>query len=278
MIKSILSACCLAFFLSACSGLEQSHQAKVREVNAQKEAIYRNDTDENYVIETPVPRVREAYPWESSAEAKFPRITKEFFRCKGSCLHPPLYKEGESVDPVFDCDGLLKHSLPVRGGKEFIYPILLDLLNYVQKKTTHKVVITCGHRCPAHNVYSDKSLFNTNSKHMLGAEVDFYVEGMEQAPDQIAQLMMDYFTEELPYKGHKEYEKFLRLESHLTNVSCPPWYNKEILIKISQKAEGRDFDNIHPYPYLSIQVRFDRDLSEKVVYSWDKAFKGFLRY
>lgn len=278
MIKSRFTLLLLAIVLSACSGLEQSHQEKVRELNAQKEAIYRSHADQHYVIDTPIHRLREAYPWESSVEGKFPRITKEFFRCKGSSLHLPVYKQGNTSEPLFDCDGLLKHSLPVRNGKEFIYPILLDLLNHVQNKTMHKVIITCGHRCPTHNTYADPSVFNGNSKHMLGAEVDFYVEGMEQVPEHITQLIIDYFKEHPSYKGRQEYEKFLRLESHLTNVSCAPWYNKEILIKIYRKTEGRDVDNQHPHPYVCLQVRFDRDQKEKVLYSWDKAFKGFLRY
>jgi len=113
---------------------------------------------------------------------------------------------------------------------------------------------------------------------MIGAEVDFYVEGMENSPMAIVDLIMTYYKEHVLYKGQKDYEKFLRLEGHLTNVVTPPWYNKEILIKLYQKGEGRDFDNKHLYPYISLQVRYDRDLPEKVTYSWDKAFKGFLRY
>jgi hypothetical protein len=63
-----------------------------------------------------------------------------------------------------------------------------------------------------------------------------------------------------------------------SDVSTPPWYNKEILIKLYLKNEGRDFDNRHPYPYVSIQVRFDRELNEKVVCSWQKAFNGYKRF
>lgn len=278
MIKSLSSLALASLVLAGCSGLQQSQQEKIRQHNAQKEAIYRSYKDQNYVIETPIHRVRDAYPWEPSFAGKYPRITKEFFRCKGSESHTPYAKENDPDTLVHDCGGLLKHSLPVRKGKEFVYPILLDLLNYVQMKTSHRVVITCGHRCPAHNTYADASAFNQSSKHMIGAEVDFYVEGMENAPEKIVDLIMGYFKEIAPYKGVKDYERFLRLESNLTNVSTAPWYNKEVLIKLYQKHEGRDFDNKHSYPYLSLQVRYDRDTQEKITYSWDKAFKGFLRY
>ncbi len=278
MIKSRFLALLILTLLSSCSGLEHSEQEKVKERNAHKEVIYRNHNDKNYALDIPVKRVREAYPWEASQGAQFPRITKEFFRCKGSSSHPPMIKDVASHETLYDCGGILKHSLPVRGGKEFIYPILLDILNYLQMKTSHKVVITCGHRCPTHNTYSDASISNQASKHMLGAEVDFFIEGMEKFPEKIVDMIIGYFQEIEPYKGKKEYEKFLRLESHLTNVIIPPWYNKEILIKVYQKNEGRDFDNKHSYPYLCLQVRFDREKQEKVIYSWDKAFKGFLRY
>ena len=52
------------------------------------------------------------------------------------------------------------------------------------------------------------------------------------------------------------------MRSHL---AIEPWQNKEILIKLYQKDEGRDLDNRHPHPYISIQVRYDRDRGEPVV-------------
>jgi hypothetical protein len=43
--------------------------------------------------------------------------------------------------------------------------------------------------------------------------------------------------------------------------------NKEILIKFYMPNEGRNADNRHPFPYLSIQVRFDRETNMRVAYS-----------
>ncbi len=256
--------------------MEQSEQEKLRRMNAKGEFILRTHDDETYVIATPVQRVRERYPWEASYQGQHPKITKEFFRCKGSSSNPHHadYKDPSRPVSYFDCGGFLKHSLPMKGDKEVVYPILIDLLNYVQEKTQSKVVITCGHRCPVHNAYADHSTYNQNSKHMIGAEVDFYVQGWEQRPEEVIQLLMDY------YKEHPIAAKdpFLRLELGNLNVSTPPWYNKEILIKLYKKHEGRDFDNRHPYPYLSIQVRHDRETDEKVICSWEKAFRCFRRY
>lgn len=254
--------------LYSCSGLEQSEQEKLRRLNATGEFIYRSRNDHIYPYDTPRPRAPPKYPWEEAYIGKLPKITKEFFRCKGSSLNPPHV---EKTEYRMDCAGRDKHSLPVRNNKEFVYPILIELLNHVQAKTGKKVVITCGHRCPAHNTYADPATFNQNSKHMLGAEVDFYVQGLEHQPEQIVQLLFDF------YKDKKD-ATFTRYENSDTNVSTPPWMNKEILIKLYKKTEGRDFDNRHPYPYLSIQVRFDRDLNEKVIYTWPKANNGFMRY
>lgn len=269
-----------ALLLSGCSGMEKSEQEKLRQLNAKAEFIHRNHEDSKYPLTTPSHRVRNKYPWEMAYIGKHPRITKEYFRCKGSSLNPP---HADHKDPLraanyFDCGGPQKHSLPMKGDREFIYPILIDLLNYVQVKTQCKVVITCGHRCPAHNGYADNSVYNQNSKHMIGAEVDFYVQGMENRPLDILSILMGYYQEMPLYQGEKQYQEFRRLETGNLNVATPPWFNKEILIKLYQKNEGRDLDNRHPYPYLCLQVRFDRDTNETVTGSWQKAFNGYRRF
>jgi hypothetical protein len=96
---------------------------------------------------------------------------------------------------------------------------------------------------------------------------------MEERPQEIAGLLMQYFQETSPYKTDKESLEFKRYDK--SDLAIQPWMNKEILIKIYQKQEGRDADNRHPHPYLSIQVRYDRDAKEKVVYDWAKANKGY---
>lgn len=264
----------IIILLSGCASPEKSEQEKLRELNAKGEFIYRKS---NEVFYTPQPlkvRVLEPYSWESAYEGKFPKITKEFFRCRGNSSNPPIH---EKDNPHFDCEGAHKHSLPLKNGKEYIYPVLLDLLNYLQAKTAKKVIITCGHRCPTHNSYADRALLNQSSKHMMGAEVDFYIQGMEEKPQFVVDLIMAFFKQTPPYKGKREYEEFLRYEKEGTNVSTAPWYNKEILIKLFKKQEGRDVDNQHPYPYVCIQVRFDREANEKVVFFWQKAFNGYRR-
>jgi hypothetical protein len=274
-IVYILANVASLMMITGCSGLEESEKEKIRKLNAQGEYILRGEDEYSYQYMPPVHRVRDKYPWEEMQTGNQVRITREFFRCRGSSLHPAVT---EGLVYKVDCGGSEQHSLPLRNGKEFIYPVLIDLVNYIQEKTGKKIVITCGHRCPAHNSYSDDSLPSRNSKHMIGAEVDFFVKGMEWNPERIINVLFQYYKENPQYQGLKEYEEFQRSTTGDRACSTPSWYNKEISVKIYKHDEGRDFDNDHRYPYLSIQVRYDRDQNEKVIYTWPKAFNGYLRY
>jgi hypothetical protein len=211
------------------------------------------------------------YPWKPEG-IDVRAITKEYFRCKGTSLNSPniILKDGKEVNRFYDCSGGDKHSLPLRDGKEFIYPILIDLLNHVQKATGKNVVITSGHRCIAHQAYMDPSPKGSGSKHLTGAEVDFYVQGLEEQPMKVIQILIDYYKDDA-----KEYKNFQRFEK-TTDVTTAPWLNKEVFLKLFKRGEGRNFDNRHPYPYISLQVRFDREKNERVVFSPEQA-QGLLR-
>lgn len=253
--------------------MEQSEREKVRRMNCKGEPIYRNHDE---VLYTTAPRAhvqRSRYPWES--ENNLPRITKDFFRCKGNPLNPPFValQNEEKAKPIHDCEGCNRHGFPIIHGKENVYPVLVDLLNYIQKKTGKRVIITCGHRCPPHNTYADPSKENLVSKHQIGAEVDFYVQGMEDYPLEIVGILMQYYQENPTYRKDKEYQEFKRYSQ--SNTETLPWMNKEIFIKVYQRDEGRDADNRHPHPYISVQVRYDKDAKERVLYSWKRAHQGY---
>lgn len=269
----------LPFFLVVlliygCSSSEDTESQRARMQNATGEYIYRIHNEYLFKIDPPVKSAPTFYPWESSSK----KITRDYFRCKGSSLNPPkiTQKNNENVY-AFDCGGAEKHSLPLRDNKEFIYPILIDLLNYIQNQSEKKVVITSGHRCPDHNVYVDNAKENMASKHMIGAEVSFYVQGWEEQPEKVIKLIQDYYTITPKYKGLKEYQEFQRYDKNNVTVLTPPWMNKEIFIKLFKKKEGRNFDNRHPYPYISIQVRYDMSTQEQVIYTWEKANRNFQR-
>lgn len=229
------------------------------------------------ILSEPKPISQKPYPWRNDSSSQIKIITKEYFRCKGSSLHAPriILQDGKETGRFYDCGGAERHSLPVMEGKECIYPILLELLNEIQKQTGLPVIITSGHRCPAHNAYLDPRPKAQGSKHMIGAEVDFYVQDMQENPDKILEIIFDFYKTKDRFQDKKEYQVFNRFDKE-TDVSTAPWYNKEIFIKLYAKTEGRNFDNRHPYPYLSIQVRFDTEKNERVAFTPEKA-QQFLR-
>jgi hypothetical protein len=264
----------LGLLLGGCSSSSSSSS------NSSKgEYLFRHHDEMFVQVEEITTQKRPPYPWEGDWQCHYPKITKDFFRCQGSHLNPVNFlQRDKEVLRFYDCGGTQKHSLPLRDQKEFIYPILIDLLNYIQTKAGKRVVVTCGHCCPEHSIYLDPSPANQASKHMLGAEVDFYVQGMEQQPEKVIDLILAYYREQPKYKGLKEFEEFKRLEREDKHLRTYPWVNKEIFVKLFRKNEGRDFDNRHPYPYISLQVRYDWDREELVTYSWEKAFRNFHRW
>ena len=267
----------LCFFATGCSQMEESEKDKLRSHNEISEKVFRLDEEHFFHSNEVVVRSREAYPWEPKSLAVDKKITKEYFRCLGSAqngkkLHTK--KNGERVE-LSDCGGMQKHGLPYRDEKEFIFPALIELLNYIQESVGHAIIITSGYRCPTHNLYCDTSKQNTTSKHQVGAEVDFYVEGFEDAPLEIVRWIMHYYTD------HEEldFHSFRECRHNVKGLKCPGWYNKEIVVNIKQKNEERDFDNRHPYPYITIELRCDRDNDNKSVqYNWHEANSGYIRY
>lgn len=262
----------LAILLVSCQS-DAPSDATLRRQNQKGEYLYRTH-DQVTLIPPMEPVVSTSYSWDKST-GHLMKISKEYFRCKGSALNPVRSEtvRGEIVK-YHDCGGSQRHSLPLRDGKEWISPILIDLCNYIQIKTGKRVIITSGYRCPEHNTYVDSSPSNQTSKHQIGAEVDFYIQGLENKPEVAIQWIHDYYQNK--YKDKKEFE-FKRYDKE-TNVSTQPWINKELFIKLYKAKEGRNYDNRHPYPYISLQVRYDLEKNERIIYSWDQAFRNFLRY
>lgn len=268
------TAILLLILLYACSGFERAEREKVRRLNCKTDPIDRLHNERFYTLHPPLPQAREPYPWEGNLHV--PKITKEFFRCKGSSLNPPLVDE-RFPDQVFeDCGGARRHGLPILRNQESVYPILIELLNYVQKKTGKRVIITSGHRCPSHNTYCDPSKENLVSKHQIGAAVDFYVQGMEERPQEIVGVLMSYFEEKAISSKDKKKGTFRRISSK--HLATDPWQNEEVLIRLYQKDEGRDGDNRHPHPYICLQAEYDPRQKEKIAYTWKKAHLGYPRF
>lgn len=256
----IIASLTLMCFFSGCKG---------RKERVERETVYINQESALFKTPEPVAQTPPLYPWENRFVGSHFRISKDFFRCKGSSENPAqhLKKNGRIIHSYNDCDG--KHSLPLKEGKEFVYPCLIALLNYIQQKCGQEVIITTGHSCVAHSGYADPSPYNYSSKHMIGAEVDFYVENV--GPEEIIALIQQYYLDHPEYGSQKEFTEFTRYERGNLNVVTPPWQNKEIFVKHYLPDEGRDFDNQHELPYLSIQVRYDVEREERVLFKREVA-------
>ena len=259
----LLALCCL---LSSCSSDEK--KGTTQDKGLVVEYIFRQGSSE-MSLAPPRPAPPLSYPWSPQEGVTLPPISKEYFRCKGNSGNPPrILKNGaKECERIYDCGGVEKHSLPVRNNNEFVYPILVELLNWIQAKTQKQVIITSAHRCPSHHAWVDPSQRDSPSKHLIGAEVDFYVQGMESQPDAVIAAILDFYTSHPRYAEKKEYSNFKRSDKP-TNTSTKPFYNKEIFIKKFLVTEGRNGDSSHRYPYLSIQVRYDRDNNQPVAYTW----------
>src|SRR5262249_11306642 len=112
----------------ACSSGEQTSGQEPKKT-AHGEYLYRLHEERFFVPPLPEKRGAEPYPWEKTLVGNLPKLTKDYFRCKGSALNPPkaIQQNGELIR-CMDCGGTDKHSLPLRDGKEYIYPILIDVL------------------------------------------------------------------------------------------------------------------------------------------------------
>src|SRR5262249_48899898 len=113
---------------TACSS-DDSHIAHSQRFQ-KGEYLYRMQQESQFPVPPAEPSLPEPYPWEQNFVGNHLKITKEFFRCRGSSLNPVHTIGKEEVTRYNDCGGAEKHSLPLRENKEFIYPILIDLLNY----------------------------------------------------------------------------------------------------------------------------------------------------
>ncbi len=232
----LLRAIITAILLTSCSGMESSEKRRIRKCNEKEEKIYRQK-GENFFIACEVkPRPQDPYPWEKKGSI-LKKITEKFFHCRGSCINPKRFD-------IEDCLGEEGHSVALGEKKVAISPTLISLLNYIQDKTKERVIITTGYRCKEHNRYVDPSKKNSSSKHQTGMEVDFYVEKYEDNPTHIVALIMQYYK-----------DPFIRQKINERGLRHPGWCNKEIALWIQEKDEGRDFDNRHPYPYVTIEVR-----------------------
>ena len=250
--RIICFAKCLSmvFFLglTGCSGLEQSEQEKIRAQNAKGEFVFRHANERQFAYAPPQIRERQKYPWEGSYSGQLPKISTRILPLQGKQLQPASFSRGgQKGEYDYDCGGGGKQPSSLQD-KEFIYPILIETQLRADKRQTKKVVITCGHRCPVHNKYADPMPAGQTSKHMIGAEVDFYVQGMEERPEEVVALVQNYYKETALYRGKQEYQQFERYDKSDAKTASTPWYNKEVTIQLYAKGEVETLITAIPIP------------------------------
>ncbi|MCZ6645829.1 MAG: D-Ala-D-Ala carboxypeptidase family metallohydrolase [SAR324 cluster bacterium] len=123
-------------------------------------------------------------------------------------------------------------------------PKLKALVEKLRCALGDRVVITSGFRSRRHNLYSwayvqartpRANPVSRNSRHMVGKAVDFFVRG--------------YAYGDLKRLETKLQQWAGRLPAPLRGSSKAIWTH------VYRKGEGRDPDNLHPYPYLHLQLR-----------------------
>lgn len=262
-MKILLKLSLAALFLSSC-GHQEAAERRLRKQNEVAELISRASSDEALESAASSPVGRSLYPWEKKRSGLFEAISKDYFRCKGNSRNPPRFEQNTRIA---DCGGTLSHSLPLVNGTEHVYEALIDILNYIQEKEAKRVVITSGHRCPEHNRYVNPSPEVATCKHLIGAEVDFYVNGLETKPEVVISRIQEYYASHSDYSKQEAFTKFHRYEKSDSHTKVQPWFNQEVYFKLVGVSEGRDLDNRHGYPYINLQVRWDRQTKTQVHYS-----------
>lgn len=209
-------------------------------------------------------RKQQIYPWEP-IHGSIPRITPYFFMCKGRIDHPHVFSPQGQV--IFDCVGHVYHSMFLKEGRAFVYPILLKLLNYVQKELHAPVIITSGNRCVQHNSYISRENTNKKNKYMVGAQVDFYVYGYEEQPERVMEILQKFYVNQA-----SAYSQFYSVQ---TGMLSPSYKNQEVAIHLFDRTERRNSDNAHSYPYLSIEVLIANGHSVNVNQDWQNGYCFF---
>src|SRR3989338_2368335 len=116
----------LMALMTGCSPMEESEKDKLRRVNEVAENVYRLDGEHFFQANEVTVAKRETYPWEPKSLTVDKKITKEYFRCRGSAQNgcKSLIDSLGDKAQMIDCGGMEKHGLPYRDEGEFIYPAL----------------------------------------------------------------------------------------------------------------------------------------------------------
>ena len=125
---------------------------------------------------------------------------------------------------------------------------MIELLNAIQAETGKEGHVTSGHRCPDHHAYVDPASFNKGAKHMIGAQVSFYVQGAEDHPEAIIALLMEFYKKNPRYRGIAAFEEFKRDDKHEADISTPPWFNRKFSLNYIREEKAGILISAIPIP------------------------------
>ena len=89
--------CFCLLILSACSS---SNSPAPSHSSLKGEYIFRNHDEALVQVEPMTPQKKIPYPWEEEHSNQYTKITKDFFRCKGSSLNPSILSLGKKRLPA----------------------------------------------------------------------------------------------------------------------------------------------------------------------------------
>lgn len=243
----------LFFLFVSCSKAEKRQEEQLKKFHQKMGYITRLKGQRQFIFPAIKKSAAPKYHFLRVSDTGLPLITKEYFRCKGSCSSGVRYLNSEII---FDCDGIKSHSLPIKEGKEFIYPILIQTLNVLQERLNKRITILEAHRCPKHNRFVDASYKNSFSKHQIGAKVTFYFEDV--SCNTVLDILFQFF------EGKKQ-KLFARKSG---------WANKYINVCLHKDVN----ENEQIGEYLSLEVLFDSQTQKRIEYTYQKAHRGIYYY
>lgn len=141
--------------------LNTSCSHKKSPMTAKTYNIHKDFIPNDFVLPQESSQKNPTYQWEKQYPS-FPSFTKYSLRCPGTNTE-------QNVLPHKKCLGALHHGLPLYNGKEYIYPKLIALLNFLQIENNEKIIIIRGHVCP--KVFSLLNTQEQNTKYLIGAIV-----------------------------------------------------------------------------------------------------------
>lgn len=263
------SICCVVLCLfTSCSGMQESERYQLRRANETRVQIsnveYRPCSNkvnckQDYNVDALT------YPWEISLPCGIESITINDFRCKGSVSHKKKASKGRSTSVyIMDCNSE-SHSLPLRGGKEYVFPVLIDMCNYVQQELKSCVKIAAGHRCDAHSRYQLASLRNVGSRHRACALVTLYVENCSDTPEKVVDSIASFLASDC-YKRDNIFKtscKYIHQGTKNARLT-----SKEFDVGIASQEALQDSEHLSAPYYITIKVLYDYEAKSSVnIYS-----------